>query len=188
MQSDNATPSDLLACIRQACDKLECVPDIADAAQQIEHVLGDGWHKQLGPFDDWFRDQVVPVLTAYERKKGKDMANAQYQKELADMYMAMVDLTFQEKAMKCLSQVSYSHSKAYINSLHSSSPLGDHLRALFGDKLSARVFHGTIGSASSGQELRGCTCRHRARLEIQCILTFGDSAQSDSPQTFGKKH
>ena len=106
-ESDNATPIDLYTCIRQACDKLvEVDHGHTTADEQIRFVLGTGWHKQLGPFEEWRRAQVEPVLREHQQKHSrKQMAIAQQQKQLADMYMDMVEKHFFDKALQCLSQV-----------------------------------------------------------------------------------
>lgn len=103
---DNATPVDILATIRQACDQLEDAENLVSADEQISFVLGEGWHKQFGSFEEWCKQQVMPVLTASKVKhSSKDFENAKYQKEMADMYMVMIEIHFQDKAFECLSQV-----------------------------------------------------------------------------------
>ena len=105
-EDSSATPADLYTCIRQACDKLDANQTFPAAEEQISFVLRTGWHNQLGSFDEWSRDQVAPVLREYQQKhSSKQMSTAQQQKQLADMYMDMVEKQFADKAFHCLSQV-----------------------------------------------------------------------------------
>ena len=106
MSLDNSTPFDLYTCIRQACDKLLVDQRYSTADDQIGFVLGAGWHKQLDPINDWFHGQVVPVLDKYQQThSAKQLTTAQQHKQMADMYMGMVEKSFADKALNYLSQV-----------------------------------------------------------------------------------
>lgn len=105
MKVENATPVDLLATIKQACNPLKDMPQLKTSDEQIDYLLGNGWHSQLQPFEQWRQEQVKSVLTVFEKKGSKNFAKAKEYKQMADMYSSMVESEFTNKAFQSLSKV-----------------------------------------------------------------------------------